>query len=186
MFNVAQGINNDVMKCDAIVIRLLDRTTVILTSVDGERQREGVVLGESIENYSLGIGSGPSLASAREGKRREIHTSGRSYSKANKWGRRNEAHVVGWEKSAREQREERMRVRQRRRNGERGCGEENEREDATIQRERERKRRRQKPTGRKVIVEGKLLLEELSEIDERGRKGDEPRDWGSTGEHMES
>lgn len=64
--------------------------------------------------------------------------------------------------------EGRMRVRQRRRNGERGCGEENEREDATIQRERER---RQKPTGRKVIVEGKLLLEELSEIDERGRKG---------------
>lgn len=73
MFNVEQGINNDVMKCDTIVIRLLDRTTVILTSVDGERKRGRAALGESIENYSLGIGSGPSLASAREGKRRDTH-----------------------------------------------------------------------------------------------------------------
>lgn len=35
------------------------------------------------------------------------------------------------------------------------------------------KERRQKPTGRKVIVEGKLLLEELS--DEGGKKGEGTR-----------
>lgn len=46
---------------------------------------------ESIENYSSGIGSGPSLAPVRKSRGKETRNTRRGEAqRANKWGRRNE------------------------------------------------------------------------------------------------
>lgn len=60
------------MKCDVSVIQLLDRTAIILTSVDGFRRESRLWIDWKLQ---LGNWIGPiaSLGSEAEGKRRETH-----------------------------------------------------------------------------------------------------------------
>lgn len=113
---------------------------------------------ESIENYSSGIGSGPSLAPVRKPRGKETRNTRRGEAqRANKWGRRNET---------------RGGMRARVRGDRRGMVREGRHETKTRGarkglRGRERKGgRRWRETveadRQKGIVEGKLLLEELS------------------------